>query len=53
MAGEIVISSLPKFLLDTGQAAASNDQSSVPVQEQYEAVGHAVRATYTYSVWPM
>ncbi len=47
---------LGKFLLDNRYHAARNererseyDQSHLPVIEQYEAVGHAVRATYTYS----
>ncbi len=46
-----------KFLLDSRYTAAANpvrdrqeyDQSHVPVTQQYEAAGHAVRATYTYS----
>ncbi|MBI4905499.1 MAG: glycoside hydrolase family 127 protein [Acidobacteria bacterium] len=46
-----------KSLLDSRYTAAVNptrdrqeyDQSHLPVTEQYEAVGHAVRATYTYS----
>jgi DUF1680 family protein len=46
-----------KFLLDCRYTAAANpvrdrseyDQSHLPVTQQYEAVGHAVRATYTYS----
>jgi DUF1680 family protein len=46
-----------KFLLDGRYTAAANpardrqeyDQSHLPVTQQYEAVGHAVRATYTYS----
>ena len=46
-----------KFLLDSRYNAAVNpvrdrseyDQSHLPVTQQYEAVGHAVRATYTYS----
>jgi DUF1680 family protein len=46
-----------KFLLDSRYTAAVNpardrseyDQSHLPVTQQYEAVGHAVRATYTYS----
>ncbi|MES2277684.1 MAG: beta-L-arabinofuranosidase domain-containing protein [Bacteroidota bacterium] len=41
--------SLAKFLLDSRKGGSSYDQSHVPVQQQYEAVGHAVRATYTYS----
>jgi len=40
---------LAKFLLDNRKGGSEYDQSHVPVQEQYEAVGHAVRATYTYS----
>jgi DUF1680 family protein len=46
-----------KFLLDCRYTAAVNlvrdrqeyDQSHLPVTQQYEAVGHAVRAAYTYS----
>ncbi len=40
---------LAKFLLDSRQGGSEYDQSHVPVQQQYEAVGHAVRAAYTYS----
>ncbi|GGA84095.1 glycoside hydrolase family 127 protein [Puia dinghuensis] len=40
---------LAKFLLDNRKNGSEYDQSHVPVQEQYEAVGHAVRATYNYS----
>jgi DUF1680 family protein len=40
---------LAKFLLDNRKNGSEYDQSLVPVQEQYAAVGHAVRATYTYS----
>jgi DUF1680 family protein len=47
---------LAKFLLDCRYTAAANDrepseydQSHLPVQQQYEAVGHAVRAAYNYS----
>lgn len=40
---------LAKFLLDSRTGGSEYDQSQVPVQEQYEAVGHAVRAVYTYS----
>ncbi len=40
---------LARFLLDNRGGGSEYDQSAVPVQEQYEAVGHAVRATYTYS----
>ena len=40
---------LAKFLLDNRGGGSQYDQSHVPVQEQYEAVGHAVRAVYSYS----
>ena len=40
---------LAKFLLDSRGGGDEYDQSQTRVQEQYEAVGHAVRATYTYS----
>ncbi len=40
---------LAKFLLDSRKNGSEYDQSHVPVQQQYEAVGHAVRATYNYS----
>jgi len=40
---------LAKFLLDCRRDGSEYDQSHVPVQQQYEAVGHAVRASYTYS----
>src|SRR6476469_10474549 len=40
---------LAKFLLDNRKGGSEYDQSHVPVQQQYEAVGHAVRAVYTYS----
>ena len=40
---------LAKFLLDNRKGGSEYDQSHVPVTEQYEAVGHAVRAMYTYS----
>ncbi len=40
---------LAKFLLDCRRGGGEYDQSHVPVQQQYEAVGHAVRAVYTYS----
>ena len=40
---------LAKFLLDCRKNGSEYDQSHVPVQQQYEAVGHAVRATYNYS----
>ncbi len=40
---------LGKFLLDCRGGGSEYDQSHVPVQQQYEAVGHAVRASYSYS----
>jgi DUF1680 family protein len=40
---------LAKFLLDCRGGGSEYDQSHVPVQQQYEAVGHAVRASYNYS----
>ncbi|MBV7529888.1 glycoside hydrolase family 127 protein [Chitinophaga sp. sic0106] len=40
---------LAKFLLDSRGGGSEYDQSHLPVQQQYEAVGHAVRATYNYS----
>lgn len=40
---------LAKFLLDCRRDGEQYDQSHVPVIEQYEAVGHAVRAAYSYS----
>jgi DUF1680 family protein len=40
---------LAKFLLDCRASGSEYDQSHLPVTQQYEAVGHAVRAVYTYS----
>ncbi|MBN2183325.1 MAG: glycoside hydrolase family 127 protein [Sedimentisphaerales bacterium] len=40
---------LAKFLLDCRKDGQEYDQSHLPVQQQYEAVGHAVRAVYSYS----
>ena len=40
---------LAKFLLDCRRDGTEYDQSHVPVVQQYEAVGHAVRAVYSYS----
>ncbi len=40
---------LAKFLLDSRRGGSEYDQSHLPPGEQYEAVGHAVRATYFYS----
>lgn len=47
-AGEKYIA-LSKFLLDCRNDGHKYDQSHVPVQQQYEAVGHAVRASYSYA----
>jgi DUF1680 family protein len=40
---------LAKFLLDCRRGGSEYDQSHLPVIKQYEAVGHAVRASYSYS----
>jgi DUF1680 family protein len=40
---------LSKFLLDCRKDGHEYDQSHVPVTQQYEAVGHAVRASYSYA----
>lgn len=40
---------LAKFLLDCRAGGSKYDQSHVPVVQQYEAVGHAVRAVYSYT----
>jgi len=40
---------LAKFLLDCRRNGEEYDQSHLPVTQQYEAVGHAVRAVYCYS----
>jgi DUF1680 family protein len=40
---------LAKFLLDCRKDGSEYDQSHLPVIQQYEAVGHAVRASYTYA----
>ena len=40
---------LAKFLLDCRNNGSKYDQSHVPVIQQYEAVGHAVRAVYSYA----
>ncbi len=40
---------LAKFLLDNRKDGHEYDQSHVPVVQQYEAVGHAVRAVYSYA----
>ena len=40
---------LAKFLLDSRRGGNEYDQSHLPPGQQYEAVGHAVRAAYFYS----
>ncbi|HUO09707.1 MAG TPA: beta-L-arabinofuranosidase domain-containing protein [Phycisphaerae bacterium] len=40
---------LAKFLLGNRGGGSEYDQSYAPVWQQYQAVGHAVRAAYTYS----
>jgi uncharacterized protein len=40
---------LARFLLESRRGGSEYDQSHLPPQEQYEAVGHAVRASYFYS----
>ena len=40
---------LAKFLLDGRGGGTEYDQSHLPVTQQYEAVGHAVRASYSYA----
>jgi len=40
---------LAKFLLDCRKDGSEYDQSHVPVTQQYEAAGHAVRASYSYA----
>lgn len=47
-AGEKYIQ-LAKFLLDCRKNGNEYSQSHIPVVEQYEAVGHAVRASYSYA----
>jgi DUF1680 family protein len=43
------ISISPNSCWTTAAAAMNMTRARSPVQQQYEAVGHAVRATYTYS----
>jgi uncharacterized protein len=40
---------LARFLLESRQGGMEYDQSHLPPIQQYEAVGHAVRAVYFYS----
>ena len=42
-------SSSPSSCSTAARDGSEYDQSHVPVVQQYEAVGHAVRAAYTYS----
>jgi DUF1680 family protein len=40
---------LAKFLMDSRKDGSEYDQSHLPVVEQYDAEGHAVRASYLYT----
>ncbi len=40
---------LAKFLIESRRGGSQYDQSHLPAVQQYEAVGHAVRAGYFYS----
>jgi len=40
---------LARFLLESRRGGQEYDQSHLPPEQQYEAVGHAVRAVYFYS----
>ncbi len=40
---------LARFLIDSRRGGSQYDQSHLPAVQQYEAVGHAVRAAYFYS----
>ncbi len=40
---------LAQFLLESRRGGSQYDQSHLPTVQQYEAVGHAVRAVYFYS----
>ncbi|MEI6604202.1 MAG: beta-L-arabinofuranosidase domain-containing protein [Verrucomicrobiota bacterium] len=40
---------LAKFLLDSRHGGSEYDQSHLPVAQQYDALGHAVRAVYFYT----
>ncbi|HZZ27673.1 MAG TPA: beta-L-arabinofuranosidase domain-containing protein [Pirellulales bacterium] len=40
---------LARFLIDSRRGGTQYDQSHLPAVQQYEAVGHAVRAGYFYS----
>ena len=47
--GESRYLNLAKFLLDSRKNGSSYNQSDIPIIQQKDAVGHAVRATYMYS----
>lgn len=47
-AGDAYIA-LARFLLESRRGGEEYDQSHLPPRQQYEAVGHAVRAVYFYS----
>jgi hypothetical protein len=49
LTGEERYLNLAKFFLDARKDGMEYNQSHLPVTEQTEAVGHAVRATYMYS----
>jgi DUF1680 family protein len=47
--GESRYLNLAKFLLDSRGNGSAYNQSDIPIVQQKDAVGHAVRATYMYS----
>jgi DUF1680 family protein len=47
--GDVRYLNLAKFLLDSRRNGSSYNQADIPIVEQKDAVGHAVRATYMYS----
>src|ERR1039458_4765016 len=47
--GDVRYLNLAKFLLDSRRNGSPYNQSDIPIVEQKDAVGHAVRATYMYS----
>jgi uncharacterized protein len=47
--GDIRYLNLAKFLLDSRKNGSPYNQSDIPIVQQKDAVGHAVRATYMYS----
>lgn len=48
-AGDARYLNLAKFLLDSRRGGGPYNQAHLPIVEQSEAVGHAVRATYMYT----